>query len=119
MNPTALHHMVVSSGQPHADFLLSMEAERMAGERPVVAGLLQPLVRRRRSLRSSLTEPARKTYLAQCSAHPAETVLAREKSEAKGGRQDRPTPCDDPRPHSGGDPQAAYEMNLEVPSAVG
>jgi hypothetical protein len=26
MNPTALHHMVVSSSQPHADFLLSVEA---------------------------------------------------------------------------------------------
>ena len=30
MHPTVLHHMVVSSSQPHADLLLSMEAERCA-----------------------------------------------------------------------------------------
>ena len=28
MTPTVLHHMIVSSGRPHADLRLSMEAER-------------------------------------------------------------------------------------------
>jgi hypothetical protein len=28
MHPTALHHIVISSHWPHADLLLSMEAER-------------------------------------------------------------------------------------------
>jgi hypothetical protein len=28
MIPTVLHHMIVSSGQPHADLHLSMEAEQ-------------------------------------------------------------------------------------------
>jgi hypothetical protein len=33
MHPMALHHMVVSSRQPHADCPLSIEAEQFIGDR--------------------------------------------------------------------------------------